>query len=287
MAFVAIPQYTSNSIPGILHALGEKTIYDVDTSAKFALGAGFRRSDGNLYRYCSFATGAPTAGLLVSQTVANTCMASTNALIVAPVAAMQMGDDQPGTYAGAIGSRYVWFVLASIVKDAFAGGYVTFTKDTGVGYCYRIKRNTASATLNGTASVIILELYDPLQVAVDHTTDMSITGCLENDLVSALVTTNHIVVGVTQGNFAAATTSAPLFGWVCTYGICCCLQDGTVANGDAIQPSIAVAGAFSVFGVGTTNNDGAGGSLFGSQMIGFAVDQSADTQYASIFLKLE
>jgi hypothetical protein len=285
MAFVAIPQYHSNSIPGILQALGEKTIYDVDTSAKFALGAGFRRSDGNLYRYCSFATGAPTAGLLVSQTVANTCMASTNALITAPVAAMQMGGDPTGTYAGAIGSRYVWFVLASIVKDAFAGGYVTFTKDTGVGYCYRIKGSTASATLNGTASTIILELYEPLQVAVDHTTDMSITGCLHNDLVAALQTTDHIIVGVTQATFAAATTSSPRFGWVCTHGICACLTDGTVANGDAIQASILVAGAFSTMGVGTTSN--ASGALFGMPIIGFAVDKAADTAYSSIFLTID
>ena len=285
MAYVAFRHYTSNSIPGILKGLGETTIADVDTYPKFAIGAGFQRQDGNFYRYCSFATGAPTQGLLVSQTVANTCSASTDALIIAPLATMQMSDDMPGTYAGAIGSRYVWFVLASTIIDQFAGGYITMTKDTGVGYCYRIKKNTASATINGTASTVILELYDPLQVAVDHTTDMSITGCLHNDLVSALDTTNHIIVGVTQADFTGATTAAPKFGWICTHGVTACLQDGTVANGDMIQPSIAVAGAFSTYGVGTTSN--ASIALFGSQIIGYCIDQSADTQHASIFLTIE
>jgi hypothetical protein len=212
-------------------------------------------------------------------------MVSTNALVTAPVVAMQMPSEPPGTYAGAIGSRYVWFVLASIVIDAFAGGYLTITKDTGVGYCYRIKRNTASATLNGTASTIILELYEPLQVALDHSSDISVTGSLFNDLVATLNSTDHIISGVTCAAMTGATTAAPKFGWICTHGMCACLQDGTVANGDLIQQSSAVAGAFSTFGVGTTSNYLA--DLFLTPKIGFAVDQSADTQHGTIFLQLE
>lgn len=292
MAFTAMKEYYSNSVPGMLQGIDESTVYDVDTQPKFAIGSGFKRQDGNIFRYASFATGttACTQGILVSQTVANTCMASTNALIIAPVVAQQMPDETPGVYAGHKGSRYVWFVLASTVIDQFAGGYCTFGADTGYGYCYRIKRNTASATLNGTANTVILELYSPLQVAVDHTTDMSLTGCLYNDLVSALVTTDHIVAGVTMANFAAATTTAPVYGWVCTHGICTCKQEGTVANGDMIQPSIKTVGSYCAYGVGTSGGDaGAGLTLFGSQPIGFAVDvPTAGTgYYGAIFLTIE
>jgi hypothetical protein len=287
MAFTAMKEYYSNAVPGWLQGIDESTIYDVDTLPKFAIGSGFKRADGNIYRYSSFATGTTgcTQGILVSQTVANTCMASADALIIAPVVAQQMPDEQPGTYAGAILSRYVWFVLASCVKDQFAGGYVTMTKDTGYGYTYRCKGNTASATLNGTANTVILELYSPLQVAVNHTTDMSITGNIYNDLVSALVTTDHIVAGVTCANFAAATTTTPLFGWICTHGVCTCLQDGTVVNGDMIQPSIKTVGAFCSYGVGTSTNNAA--PLFGSQQIGFCIDTAATGNYSTIFLEIE
>jgi len=287
MAYVALKQYHSNSIPGFLQGMSESIIYEVDSVAKFALGSGFKRADGNVYRYASFATSAVGAGLLVGPTVANTCMVSTDALVAAPVAALQMGDEKDGIYPGAITSKYFYFVLASTVIDQFAGGYVTITKDTGVGYCYRIKRNTASATVNGTANMVLVELYEPLVVALSITSDISITGSLYNDLVAALVTTDHIVVGVTQAVMTGATTTTPRFGWICTHGLCTCLQDGTVANGDAIQPSIVAAGAFSTFGVGTTANNGAGGALFGSPLIGFAVDKSADTQHGTIFLRLE
>jgi hypothetical protein len=285
MAYVALKQYHSNSIPGFVQGIDESTIRDTDTVAKFALGTGFKRSDGNVYRYASFGTGAPTAGLLVSQTVANTCKASTNALVIAPVASMQMDGETPGLYAGAKGSRYVWFTLASIVVGAFAGGYLTITKDTGVGYSYRIKGSTASATQAGNANIVILELYEPLQVALDNTSDISVTGCLHNDLVAALYTTDHIIVGVTQASMAAATTAIPLFGWICTHGVCTCLTDGTVANGDLIQPSVVAAGAFSTFAVGTTSN--ASGALFSAQQIGYCIDKAADTNHSTIFLTIE
>jgi hypothetical protein len=287
MAYVALKQYHSNSVPGFVQGMDASSIYDVDSYPRFALGTGFKRQDGNIYRYASFATGTTTCtqGLLVSQTVANTCMASTDALVAAPVVALQMSDEASGTYAGAIGSRYFYFVLASTVIDQFAGGYVTITKDTGVGYCYRIKRNTAAATVNGTANMVLVELYEPLVVALSITSDISITGSLYNDLVPALYTTDHIIIGVTCANFATATTTAPKFGWVCTHGHCVCLTDGTVANGDAIQPSIVAAGAFSTYAVGTTSNASTG--LFGAQMIGYAVDKAADTCYSSIFLIIE
>ena len=283
MAFVALSQYMTNSVPGNLQGINDSSIYDVDKTAKFALGSGFKRADGNVYRYASFATSGPAQGKLVSQTVANTCSASTNALITAPVAGMQMGNDPIGVYAGALGSRYVWFTLASIVKDAFAGGYFTCNKDTGYGYQYRIKANTASATQNGNANIVIVELYEPLQVAVDTTTDISVTGCLFNDLVAALCTTNHIIVGTTCADMSAASTSVPLFGWVCTHGVAVCLQDGTVANGDLIQPSTSVAGAFITAGVGTTAVTG----LAGQSIIGYAIDQAGTGNYSSVYLQIE
>lgn len=291
MAFTAIPaeQY-NNAVPGLLQGIDASSIYDIDSTPRYAIGTGFKRHDGNIYRYCSFATGTTgiTQGVLVSQTVSNTCSLSTDALVIAPVVGLQQATEQNGTYPGMIGSRFVVFTLASTIVNQFAGGYLSANKDTGYGYTYRIKSNTASATVNSNANAVILELYSPLQVALDTATDISVIGCLYNDLVKALVTTNHIIVGVTCANFATATTSAPVYGWICTHGVCTCLTEGTVTNGDMIQPSIKTSGAFCSYGVGTSGGDsGAGLVLFGSQPIGFCIDKTATAGYSAIFLSIE
>jgi hypothetical protein len=186
-----------------------------------------------------------------------------------------------------IGSRFVVFTLASTIANQFAGGYLSTNVDTGKGYCYRIKSNTASATIGGNANAVLLELYEPLQVALDITTDISVIGNLYNDLVKALVTTNHIVVGVTVANMATATTTTPVYGWICTHGVCTCLTEGTVTNGDMIQPSIKTSGAFCSYGVGTSTSDANAGGMFGSQQIGFCIDKTANAGYSAIFLQIE
>lgn len=272
--------YTSNAIQGMLNGIGEASIYDIDKNAKFAVGSAFRRQDGNIYRYGNFIT-ATSQGKLVSHLRADMDKVSTDALIVAPAAAYQQATEQPGVYPGAIGSRFIVFTLASTVKDQWQGGYITMTKDTGVGYCYRIKGNTAAATLNSTANLVVIELYEPLVVAVDATTDASVTASLYNNLVAGFASAaNNICIGVTVANQTANT-----YGWICTHGVCACLQDGTVANGDMIQASALTAGAFSTYGVGTTSNGA--GILFGGQPIGYCIDQSATTQHATIFLQID
>lgn len=271
---------TNNAVPGLANGIGESSIYDIDARAKFAIGTGFVRADGNRYRYGNFIT-ACTQGKLVSHLRADLDKVSTNALLVAPAAAYQQPNETPGLYPGAIGSRYLIYTLASTIKDQFQGGYITMTKDTGVGYSYRIKGNTAAATLNAVANLVIIELYEPLVVAIDTTTDTSVTASLYNDLVAGFASAaNNICVGVTVANMTANT-----YGWICTHGVCACLQDGTVANGDMIQASALTAGAFSTYGVGTTSNGA--GILFGGQVIGYAIDQSATTQHATIYLQIE
>jgi hypothetical protein len=284
MAYVAINQYPSNASQGLLQGIGEASIYDLDTRPKFAIGTGFKRADGNIYRYASFATEATTVGKLVGMTVANTFSASTNGLLIAPVAAMQRSDEPNGTYPGSIGSRFLWMTLASTVIDQFAGGYITMTKDTGVGYCYRIKGNTESATLNSNANIVVLELYEPLVLATDLTTDCTVIGSLYNDVIAALCSTNHIIVGVTCRTMTGATTAAPKYGWICTHGVCSCLQDGTVTDGDIIQASLVTAGAFQTMGVGTTNSFS---TAAGQQILGYCLNKSATTQHATIFLQVE
>jgi hypothetical protein len=269
---------SNNAVPGVANGISEASIYDVDTRAKFAIGTGFTRSDGNKYRYANFIT-ATTQGKLVSHLRADMDKASTDALCVASASTYQMPDETPGIYPGMIGSRYVIYTLASVVKDQWAGGYFTTHKDAGVGYSYRIKGNTAVGTPD--SGNCRIELYEPLVVAVTVATDTSITASLYNNCLAGFGSAaNNIIVGVTQANQTANS-----YGWICTHGVTACLQDGTVANGDCIQASALTAGAFSTYGVGTTSNGA--GILFGAQMIGYCIDQSATTQHATIYLQIE
>lgn len=272
--------YNSNSLAAVNTVGGDIDLYAIDSTQKFALGTPITRVDGNKYRYANFVT-ATTQGKLVSHVVADTQHASTDALLVAPAVAYQMPDEQPGLYPGAIGSKYIIMTHASMIKDQFAGGYITMNLDTGYGYIYRIKGNTASN--DPVSGKFRIELYDKLQVAIDATTDSGLVGSLYSDCIEATPGTDYVTVGVTMANMTANT-----FGWICTHGICTCLQDGAVAAGDIIQIGITTAGAYQTMGIGTTNSFS---TVAGLNILGYCVQvpatNSGVTSYGTIFLQLE
>ena len=275
----AMQGYNSNSIPGLAMVGADVDLYEINSNQKFALGSEVTRQDGNKYRYCSF-VGTAAQGVLVSHVVADVDNPSTNALLIAPVSTYQQPNEPVGTYPGSIGSRYLVMTLASVIKDQFAGGYMNITKDTGVGYIYRIKGNTATGVGTPTATVILIELYDKLQVATDLTSDCSIVGSLYTDLVINSVGTNFVTVGVTMANMTAGT-----YGWVCTHGVTTCLQSDTMVGGDVVQASITVNGACMSLGVGSTGVSQV--ILTGGQnILGYCIMTSANAQYATIFLQL-
>jgi len=276
-ALTAIQGYNSNSIPGIATVGNDVDIYEINTNQKYALGTQITREDGSKFRYGSFIS-AVTQGKVVSHIVADVDNPSTNALVNAPSSTYQQGGEQVGIYPGSLGSRYVLYTLASVIKDQFAGGYLTVNLDTGVGYIYRIKGNTATG--NPASGKVLIELYDKLQVALDATSDTGLLGSLYTDLFAATPGTDFVTVGVTVANMTAGT-----YGWICTHGICACLQDGTVASGDIIQLSVATAGAYQTLGVGTTTVAAAAGQ----NLLGYSVQVPAggSAGYGAIYLQLE
>lgn len=280
MALTTSSGYNSNSIPGHMSVGGDVDIYEINTTQKYAIGTQVTRQDGNRYRYASFVQ-AVTQGKLVSHVVADVDNASTNALLIAPVATYQQVTEQVGTYPGSINSRYLVMTLASVIKDQFAGGYITITKDTGLGYIYRIKGNTATGVGTPTATVILIELYDKLQVATDLTSDCSIVGALYTDLLINSVGTDFVSVGVTCANMTAGT-----FGWICTKGVCSVLQSDTMVGGDVVQASSTVSGAVMALGVGSTSVSQV--ILAGGQsIVGYCIMTSANAQYCTIYLQLD
>lgn len=276
----AIQGYNSNSIPGLAMVGNDANVYDIDATQKWALGSQLTREDGAKFRYCSF-IGAVTQGKLVAHIAADVDNASTNALVVAPSSTYQQAIEQVGVYPGAIGSRFIVYTLASVIKDQFAGGYITTNLDTGVGYVYRIKGNTATGSGGVGAGNMLIELYDKIQVALDATTDTGLIGSLYTDMKAATPATDFITMGVTMANMTAGT-----YGWICTHGPCACLQGSAATNGDIIQIDITTAGAFQSMGVGTTNSFSTAAGL---NILGYLIQGATGgaAGYGLIWLQLE
>ena len=131
---------STNSIFANVHpgeaGLIKESHFNADSSCKYSLGTQKTLSDGRVFRYAHF--GADTgAGLLVAQDFSESGNAEADNIVVVPASANTVTD-------GTIGSKFVEITLASVTADQFAGGYLHTTDDTGEGYCYRIKGNTAT-----------------------------------------------------------------------------------------------------------------------------------------------
>ena len=268
----------SNAMPGFLNTIGEASLYDIDSRPKFAVGSGFKRQDGAIFRYANFVT-ATAQGLLVSPNQANVTNASTNAIVVAPSVTYQQPDEQPGVYPGAIGSRYVIITLASVIINQFAGGYFTVNSQTGYGYIYRIKRNTATDT--PASGKILVELFDPIVVALTATSTMALIGSLYNDCVATTATTQVVPVGVTMANMTANT-----YGWVVSHGPACVLQESSITTGQPIIMGYTTAGSVAKMGSGTTST----GSCFPTPVVGYCLQtggSNAAACYITAYMMIE
>jgi hypothetical protein len=211
MAIATNTNYYSNSIIGIPQAGADIDIHERNTTPRFAVGFGFERSDGNKYRYVQYST-AVAAGTLVGNPVTGTNKISTDAIVVATTTADAVANEiiKPG----AAGSRYVEITLASVAANQYAGGTFVAAKDTGVGYSYRVKGNTATGTPKTTT--FRMELWEKLKVGLDNTTDIAIASCKYANMTyqTMVLGTSNNVVGVCM-----SSVTADNYGWVCTRGI--------------------------------------------------------------------
>lgn len=201
--------------------------FDLHATPKYALGFKVEQADGSIYRYSHFGA-ATNRGILVSQDISETSVVDTDNAVIAPASAVAVTDETQKP--GALGSTYVQLTLASVTANQFRGGKFVTTDDTGEGYTYDILANTATDT--PATGDIRLKLAQPLQVALDTTTDISIMGNPYSDLEAA-TSTDEFPVGVS----CSTTTSALPYAWVQTKGTVGVLQNGTVTQGDILVVS--------------------------------------------------
>ncbi len=253
---VSTNSYFSNALNSP-QAGGEFSVHDVDTTPKFAVGHSISRNDGSSFVYGNFGV-ATNRGLIVSQDLSESTILDGANTIVAPGSSVS-GDD------GSVGSKFVE-ITGTATLDQLAGGYLQTIDETGEGYTYRIKTNTATGSpASGNYRV---ELYDKIQVAVAADTQAVLVGSLYANLEAATIAVDEVVAGVTM-----ATMAAGEFGWVQTQGVATVLTTGTVLIGDNVI-------------IGSTAGSVSPASAATSYAVGQVIVVGATTEHSSIKLKL-
>lgn len=239
---MALAKYHSNAVQGVPQVGADFNIFDMHAEQRYAVGTRIQRQDGNEYVYAHFLSDTPQ-GLVIGPDVSEGGeVAGVDNAVIAPASAVTKTD-------GTIGSKFLEMTNAGIVADEHAGGYLTIIAGTGVGYSYRIKGNTATG--NPASGTVRIELYEPLQVALDATSDVHILGSKYAQLIAAIGAggENNLAVGVTCSNMDVS--EAP-YGWILVKGIGGAYVDGTIAAGEAITLSDGEAGWVQVAGGGST-----------------------------------
>jgi predicted RecA/RadA family phage recombinase len=164
------------------------SVFDApSTTQKADLGRIVEFKDGR--KFMSVKAGATlAAGNVVSQPAASALTA--NALAVA-----------------AIGATQLTLTIAAVTLNQYQDGTIHFTDDTGQGYTYKIKSNTA--TSGGT---ITIELYEPLIVAIDATTDCMLVPNLCNGVRAGIAAAKPLGIAI-------AAMSSGEYGWIQIAGV--------------------------------------------------------------------
>ncbi|KKN72866.1 hypothetical protein LCGC14_0407210 [marine sediment metagenome] len=188
-----------------------------------------------------------------------------------------------GNYTAPIGATKIEILLSGRTKDAHAGGFFHITGNTGVGYTYGIKGNSATGEkINSTdlaldaATSFILELYDPLVLALaNDTTDFAITGSPFNHLreCPSSAAVDDCPTGVCPIPFDISI--AP-YGWVQTWGPANVLQDGAAATtkGQPAAVSDGDAGAVQL------------ANAYTEHIVGYGMEDGDTSGHAPVFLQL-
>ena len=264
--------YYSNAIIGTPMAGADIDLYASNSAPKFQVGFGFTRADGNKYRYCQFGDICNRSTVVAPVTSVSD---QANLLKAGALVANLTAQGNESMNPNAIGSRYAQ-LLVSASANQFAGAYLTVHSGTGFGFSYRIKGNdTVGAKVSGNT---FFNLYDPIQVALDSNSEISITGCRYTGLTpcAGQTATAICVSGVTVSN-----NSANSYGWICTGGVTPALQDASIAaSGREVYVSTTTAGAVA----GYANIQGSNPAF---ATIGYMLEPGTSANYSVIFLRLE
>ena len=187
----------------------QQGVYEESLTKKCELGRLLPFLDGRCFRYCYKATGA---GITRSH--------------IAAAAALD-GDCDTVTQTGmtvAISNGYIGEKVIKVLLSAattahlFDDGLLTIEDGLGEGYCYRIKSNKAGG--DAVATPCELTLYDPIVVALDATSVISLTKNRYYDVVVAPVDEKSTLIGV-----PLIAITAEYYFWAQTKGLAAVMGD--------------------------------------------------------------
>lgn len=221
MSNVYFPLYPTVGVPE--HGPGA-----ISATQAYALGTKLEARDGRVWRY-ALAGGTELAPALMTQSEA--------------IAAEAINEVQTG-YTTSIGDTTISILLTTssgITDGQLAEGWLLITDGTGEGHYYRIVNNVWTTG----DTVMQLTLHEPIIVATEATTEVTVIKNLYNSVIVAPTTLTGACVGVPN-----LTVTANNYFWAQTKGPCAMVVDTgeTLVVGQPVgyPETIAVAGAAGV-----------------------------------------
>ena len=176
---------------------------------------------------------------------------------------------------GGIGQQFVTFTMngtTGFTVNQYKDGYLYINAGTGLGQTFKIRDHLAYA-INATG--VIVNLFDPLVVALDVTSKLSFRKNIYDNPQAV-----GSLVGPAAGVPAVALATATR-GWLQTWGPCAVLSDVSApTTGSVIIQSVATAGAIAI-AVG-----GAGATVVTTPHVGAAFDAGVSAEYRMIDLRI-
>ena len=240
-----------------------QSIFTTGTVKNHKTGTRGHFPDGRVFYYCENTTAAAlTVGelLVTALGVVNhqntTANASTD---------MGLASFKPIVTVGA----------TAVTVNQYDEGWLSIQTDAGAGRTYKILHTPAVAS----GATGVFTLYDPIQVASDGTTAMTLTRNMWRDPQQSNTTVAENLVGIPQVTIAAGDTTTQ-YGWVQTWGPATGLADEAVTAlaGQAIVAGTGVAGRVEEDDTATTVSQ--------EQIVGYNLQPLIDGDHSLIFLTI-
>ena len=237
-------------------------IYEESSVLKTDLGRFIDFQDGRRFRYCEDGGSGITKGHLVCPAAV---VANDNTVTQTGMTVTISG--------GHIGAKVINVLLgAATTANLYAGGFFVVEGGTGLGQCHRIRKNKAGGA--SVESPCEVTLYDPLVVALDATSIISLTQNKYKDVrVAPATTVTSPIIGV-----PLITVTASYYFWCQTRGYAPVVvdDDGALTVGMGVASGGGDPGAAIIEAAGLL-----------SHRIGIAVQVAAQDTYATVDLMCE
>ena len=210
-----------------------QNISEQSVTQKYPLGALLKLNDGRVFRYAGNSSAGALAAGQLCQRAAPVANHLNMACAVTALAAKAVTVTDGGT---------------AFTANQYAEGFLHINGDIGEGHIYKVKSHPANA---GSATCVIT-LYDEIRVALDATSDVTLTKNKYKDLIVCPTTLTAPPAG-----WSTIVVTASYFFWMLVKGTCVALQhtgsSGAAAVGNCVVPASTntpVAGAVEEFSSG-------------------------------------